>query len=105
LAAGSPAECDYQSSWVDGIGAKAVFPQMFERARGLIEGSLVADLDSVAEALRLLVTRNHIVAEGAGACPVACALAGKAGPGKIVCIVSGGNIDTSKLVRILNGEL
>jgi threonine dehydratase len=105
LAAGSPAECDYQSSWVDGIGAKAVFPQMFERARGLIEGSLVADLNSVAEALRLLVTRNHIVAEGAGACPVACALAGKAGPGKIVCIVSGGNIDTSKLVRILNGEL
>ena len=105
LAAGSPAECDYQSSWVDGIGAKAVFPQMFERARGLIEGSLVADLESVAEALRLLVTRNHIVAEGAGACPVACALAGKAGPGKIVCIVSGGNIDTSKLVRILNGEL
>jgi threonine dehydratase len=101
LAAGVPTECDYQSSWVDGIGAKAVFPQMFERARGLIDGSLVADLESVAEALRLLVTRNHIVAEGAGACPVACALAGKAGPGKIVCIVSGGNIDAAKLARIL----
>ena len=105
LAAGAPTECDYQPSWVDGIGAKAVFPQMFERARQLIDDSLVADLDSVAEALRLLITRNHIVAEGAGACPVACALAGKAGVGKIVCIVSGGNIDSSKLVKILNGEL
>jgi threonine dehydratase len=102
LAAGTPTECDYQPSWVDGIGAKAVFPQMFERARDLIDGSLVADLDSVAEALRLLMTRNHIVAEGAGACPVACALADKAGTGKIVCIVSGGNIDSSKLARLLS---
>src|SRR5689334_10942683 len=74
LAAGTPTEVDYQASWVDGIGAKAVFPQMFARARGLIDGSLVADLDSVAEALRLLMTRNHVVAEGAGACSVACAL-------------------------------
>ena len=105
LAAGTPTEVDYQPSWVDGIGAKAVFPQMFERARNLINGSLVADLNSVAEALRLLVTHNHIVAEGAGACPVACAVSGKAGTGKIVCIVSGGNIDASKLARVLNREL
>lgn len=105
LAAGTPTEVEYQPSWVDGIGAKAVFPQMFERARQLIDGSIVADLNSIAEALRLLLARNHIVAEGAGACPVACALSGKAGSGKIVCIVSGGNIDTSKLVRILNHEL
>lgn len=105
LAAGTPTEVAYQPSWVDGIGAKAVFPQMFERARQLIDGSLVADLNSVAEALRLLVTHNHIVAEGAGACPVACALSGRAGTGKIVCIVSGGNIDADKLARLLNHEL
>ena len=105
LAAGTPTEVEYQASWVDGIGAKAVFPQMFERARQLIDGSLVADLDSVAEALRLLITHNHVVAEGAGACPVACALSGKAGTGKIVCIVSGGNIDASKLARLLDREL
>ena len=101
LAAGKPTECDYQPSWVDGIGAKAVFPQMFERARQLIDGSLVADLNAVGEALRLLITRNRIVAEGSGACPVACALAGKAGTGKIVCIVSGGNIDARKLKELL----
>ena len=105
LKAGVPTEVDYQPSWVDGIGAKAVFPQMFEQARELINGSLVADLESVAEALRLMITHNHIVAEGAGACALACALSGKAGTGKIVCIVSGGNIDFSKLARILNREL
>jgi threonine dehydratase len=74
---------------------------MFERARNLIDGSLIADLDLVANALRLMVQHNHIVAEGAGAVPVACALSGQAGSGKIVCIVSGGNIDVQKLRQIL----
>jgi threonine dehydratase len=105
LAAGYPTEVEYRPSWVDGIGAKAVFPQMFERARRLIAGSLVADLNSVADALRLMITHNHIVAEGAGACPVACALSGKAGGGKIVCIVSGGNIDLAKLSHLLTHTL
>jgi threonine dehydratase len=105
LAAGYPTEVEYRPSWVDGIGAKAVFPQMFERARRLIAGSLVADLNSVADALRLMITHNHIVAEGAGACPVACALSGKAGRRKIVCIVSGGNIDAAKLSHLLTHTL
>lgn len=103
LAAGVPTQVEYVASWVDGIGAKAVFPQMFERARGLIDGSLVADLEAVANALRLMVQHNHIVPEGAGAVPVACALSGQAGTGKIVCIVSGGNIDSSKLITVLTG--
>ena len=101
VAAGVPTEIDYRPSWVDGIGAKAVFPQMFERARSLVDGALVADLDSIASALRLLVTNNHIIAEGAGACAVACSLSGAAGTGRIVCIVSGGNIDVSKLTHVL----
>ena len=101
LAAGSPQSVEYQPSFVDGIGARLVFPQMLERARGLIDGSLVADLDSIAYALRLLAERNHIIAEGAGACPVACALSGQAGDGKVVCIVSGGNIDPTTLCGIL----
>lgn len=104
MAAGVPTTIDYQPSWVDGIGARAVFPQMFERARSLIDGSLVADLDSVANALRLLVQHNHIIAEGAGACPVACALSGHAAAGKLVCIISGGNIDATKLASLLVGK-
>jgi ABC-type glycerol-3-phosphate transport system substrate-binding protein len=75
--------------------------QMLERAQQLIDGSLVAELAEVKSALRLMAERNRIIAEGAGACPVACALAGKAGTGKVVCIVSGGNIDLVKLCEIL----
>jgi threonine dehydratase len=101
LAAGEPTSIDYEPSWVDGIGAKAVFPQMFERARNLVDGALVADLPSIANALRSVVQHNHIIAEGAGACPVACALTGNAGPGKIVCIISGGNINLTKLTHLL----
>jgi len=101
LAAGSPQAVDYRPSFVDGIGARLVFPEMLDRAKNLIDGSLVADLDSVASALRLLAERNHIIAEGAGACPVACALSGQAGHGKVVCIVSGGNIDPGILCGIL----
>ena len=102
LAAGSPQTVDYQPSFVDGIGARVVFPQMLERAQQLIDGSLVAELDEVKSALRLMAERNRVIAEGAGACPVACALAGKAGTGKVVCIVSGGNIDFAKLCEILS---
>jgi len=102
--AGMPKAVDYQASFVDGISAKAVFPQMFERAKKLIDGSLVAQLHEVAAAVKLLVERNRVVAEGAGACPVACALSGQAGTGKVVCIVSGGNIDSTTLASILDGE-
>jgi len=101
LAAGSPQTVDYQPSFVDGIGAKIVFPQMLKRAQQLIDGALVAELDEVKSALRLMAERNRIVAEGAGACALACALAGKAGRGKVVCIVSGGNIDFARLCQIL----
>lgn len=101
LAAGTPVAVDYQPSFVDGIGAKVVFPQMLARAQQLLDGSLVAELDEVKSALRLLAERNRVIAEGAGACALACALAGKAGGGKVVCIVSGGNIDFARLCEIL----
>jgi threonine dehydratase len=101
LEAGSPQPVPYQPSFVDGIGAKTVFPQMLDRARNIIEASLVAPVDAVAAAVRLLAERTRIVAEGAGACAAACTLAGKAGSGKVVCIVSGGNIDAAKLAAIL----
>ncbi len=98
--AGSPQVIEAQRSFVDGVGGKSVFPQMFERARRLIDGTLVAQVTEVASALRLLAERNRIVAEGAGATPVACALAGSAGAGQVVCVVSGGNIDLTRLAEI-----
>jgi threonine dehydratase len=50
------------------------------------------------------VSRARVVAEGAGAVPVAAALSGRAGAGKIVCVVSGGNIDREKLAAILSED-
>jgi threonine dehydratase len=99
-AVGAPVVVDYRPSFVDGIGSKTVFPQMLERARALIDGPLVAELAEVAAVVRLLAERNRVVAEGAGACPVACALAGKVGAGKVVCVVSGGNIDLKTLCQV-----
>jgi len=104
LASGSPQVVDYQPSFVDGIGSRTVFPRMFERARRVVDGSLVAGLDEISAAIALLAERNRIIAEGAGACPVACALSGNAGSGKVVCIVSGGNIDRTRLAAILQAR-
>jgi threonine dehydratase len=103
-AAGRPVEVTYTPSFVDGIGAPVVFPEMFELARRLIDGVLVATLDDVAAAVRLLIERNRVVAEGAGAAAVAAALSGRAGGGKVACVVSGGNIDAAKLTTILAGR-
>ena len=105
LAAGSPQEVVYQPSFIDGIGSRTVFPQMFERARALVDGALVATVAEVAAALALMAERNRVIAEGAGACALATALSGKAGRGKVVCIVSGGNIDVSKLCAVLGERI
>jgi threonine dehydratase len=104
FAAGSAQEIKRVSSFVDGIGGKSVLPEMWERARNLLL-PLIVSLSDIAMAVRLLVERNRTVAEGAGAASVAAAMTGKAGSGKIVCIVSGGNIDSSKLGKILAGEV
>jgi threonine dehydratase len=105
LAAGAPRDVAYTPSFVDGIGSKSVLAEMWPVVRGLVDGSFAMSLETIAAAIRLLVERNRIVAEGAGATPVAAALAGHAGTGRIVCVVSGGNIDRAKLAKILNGEL
>jgi len=96
LQAGSPQVVDYQPSFVDGIASKTVFPGMLESAQRLLEGSIVMKLDEIAAAMKLVAERNRVIAEGAAACSVAAALAGRAGGGRIVAIVSGGNIDLKK---------
>jgi threonine dehydratase len=105
LAAGHPVEIEYIPSFVDGIGGKTVLAEMWPLASELLAGSLVSSLEEVASALRTMVERNRVVAEGAGAAPVAAALAGKAGTGPVVCVVSGGNIDSAKLAKILVGGI
>jgi len=105
LKKGEAIDIAHTRTFVDGIGGPRVFPEMFALAQELLDGSLVSTLEEIAEAIRRLVDRNHVVAEGAGAAAVAAAMTGKAGRGKVVCVVSGGNIDTAALVAILQGRL
>ncbi len=104
IRAGSPQVVNYEPTFVDGIGAKTVFPQMFERSKMLIDGTIVAQLKEVERAVRLLAERNRVIAEGAGACAVAGALTGEAGAGKVVCVVSGGNINMDKFCSIVSAR-
>jgi threonine dehydratase len=104
LAAGSPQAVAYTPSFVDGIGSKGLLPEMWPLASSLLAGSLVVELEEVAAAVRLLVERNRVVAEGAGAAGVAAALGGQAPAGTVVCVISGGNINAGILARILQGE-
>ena len=105
LATGKPTTISSTPSFVDGIGGKNVFEEMWPLARELLAGSLVASVAEVAAAVRLLAERNRIVAEGAGAAPVAAALNGTIDAKTIVCVISGGNIDGDTLATILRGEI
>jgi threonine dehydratase len=105
LRAGVPTAAAYAPSFVDGIGSKRVADEMWPLARTLLDGAIVVPVRAVADAVRLLVERAHVVAEGAGAAAVAAALSGPVPNDPIVCIVSGGNIDLAKLAAILQGEL
>ena len=102
LAAGEPRTVEYKPSFVDGIGSKMVFANMFEHARRLLDGSLVVTLNEAAQAIKFVAERNRIIVEGAAACAIAAARSGRAGSGKIVAIVSGGNIDLDKFTQLLN---
>jgi len=90
FAAGEPREIEFEPSWVDGAGGRALLPGMWERAQELVDEAVAVPLAEVEEALRLLASCAHIVAEGAGALALATALRRD---DRCVCIVSGGNID------------
>jgi len=91
--------------FVEGIGYARIRPWIWDLASRLLEGAIVVGLRETAIAVRLLAERNHVIAEGAEAVPVAAALSGRAGTGKIACVVSGGNVDSAMLIKILQGEV
>ena len=99
---GSPQEfSNWQHSFVDGAGGRSMFPRMWQRMSGLVDGSLVVTLVETRRAMRLLAEKSRVIAEGAGALSVAAALSGQLGPGPIVAIVSGGNIDLDKFCNLI----
>ncbi|HEX2426493.1 MAG TPA: pyridoxal-phosphate dependent enzyme [Gaiellaceae bacterium] len=102
---GVPVAVDFTPSFVDGAGAGALLPVMWEHARSLVTGSFAVSLEAAASTVKLLLERGRIVAEGAAALSVAAALEGRAGSGRVVCVVSGGNIDAARLSTILDGRV
>ena len=105
LAAGHPVTTDYVASFVDGIGSRTILEEMWPLVSKLVDGSIVVTLAQIADAIKLLMERSRVIAEGAGGSSLAAALTGKAGKGKIVCVISGGNIDAEKLSKILSGTM
>jgi threonine dehydratase len=93
---------EWKASFVDGCGGKSVFPRMWAIAHHLLAGSIVTTLEEVRQAMKIVAERNHLIAEGAAACAVAAGLSGKCGSGKIVCVVSGGNIDLAVFSKLLS---
>jgi threonine dehydratase len=100
LAAGRPLYFEnWRASFVDGAGGKSVLDTMWPLLRN-VRGSIVVSLDEVARAIRLTAERAHVIAEGAAGCAVAAALTGGAGAGKVVAVLSGGNIDLPRFAEI-----
>jgi len=103
LPAGRPVDVDYTPSFVDGSGSPRVLDSMWPLVAPLVDEALAIPVDEVAAALRTLAGRVRVIAEGAGALAAAAALSGRAGSGKVVCVVSGGNINLSTVAEILAG--
>jgi threonine dehydratase len=93
---------DWKPSFVDGAGGQSVFPRMWERMQPVVDGCIIVSLDETRRAMRLMAEKARVIAEGAGALPLAVALTGKAGPGPIVAIVSGGNVDLVKFFDLIS---
>jgi threonine dehydratase len=105
FAAGQPVGVNYTSTFIDSAGAPVVWSEMWNYAKTLLDGSIVVGIEETASAIKLLAERNKIIVEGAGALSAAAALTGKAGTGKIACVISGGSIDHNKLIKIFQGQI
>ncbi|HTU97806.1 MAG TPA: threonine/serine dehydratase [Solirubrobacteraceae bacterium] len=104
FAAGGPADVDYQPSFVDGSGSRRVLDPMWPRLQEVVDEAVAVPIADTEAAVRTLAERVRVIAEGAGALSTAAALAGRAGSGKVVCVVSGGNINLATLAGILDGK-
>jgi threonine dehydratase len=104
LAKGAPVPVPHIQSFVDGMGSTSVLEPMWPLVREMVDTAVCVSFAQICDAVRLLAARHHVIAEAAGAAAVAAAVAGLAGAGNIVCVVSGGNIDAAKFGAILNGQ-
>jgi threonine dehydratase len=105
LAAGAPVETAHDSGFVSGVGFGTVLPEMWPLISTHVDGVITVTLAEVANAIKLMVENNRVVAEGAGAIPVAAALSGRYEYTRVCAVVSGGNLDSAALSTILQGGI
>jgi threonine dehydratase len=105
LAAGKPVTVEYTASFVDGIGSRTILEEMWPLVHSIVNESIPVSLKQIADAVKLLMERCCVIAEGAGGSSVAAAMTGKVNAQKIACVISGGNIDSDKLIKILQGTI
>ncbi|MEP6999491.1 MAG: threonine/serine dehydratase [bacterium] len=105
FAAGVPTPVTRTQTFIDGMGSGAVFDEMWPLVRSLLEGTIVVSVGQIAAAVKTLAERCRIVAEGAGAAALAAAVSGALDGQRVVCVVSGGNIDLDKFATILRGDI
>ncbi len=103
LAAGAPVETAHEPGFVSGVGFGTVLPEMWPLISSLVDDVITVSLAEVANAIKVMVENNRVVAEGAGAISVAAALSGRYEYSRVCAVVSGGNIDSSALSAILQG--
>ena len=78
---------------------------MYPVLRQVVDEVMVISEETVKAAIKVLALKNKLIVEGAGALAVAAALATPAEQrGRTVCVVSGGSIDTERLLNILTDE-
>jgi len=105
---GSICEVAEKTSIADGISVKKVGRICFEIIQACVDNIVLVEEEQIAAAILLLLERKKILAEGAGAAPMAAILNGAVRiprNGKTVLVISGGNVDSPLLGRIISRGL
>lgn len=103
--AGRPVDVPCHDGFISGIGAPAVLPAMWPLLQKFVDDVVVVSPHETAAALRLLLLQGHVLAEGAGAVAVAANFTGRIRGRRMVCVVSGGNMDAGMVATILAGGI
>ena len=102
-------EClDTVHTIADGIKVKEPGEHTFEYCQKYVDGVVTVSDDEISSAILHLIEKQKLIAEGAGATPVAAVMFNKIPDieGKnVVCLVSGGNIDVTILSRVIKRGL
>ena len=108
LRTGTPVSVAPEPSLADGIRVARTGTRTLPVIRSLVERVVLVGEDAIADAMLRLIERKKVIAEGAGATPLAALLGGaiQIAPGStIVLVISGGNIDSPQLERTIHHAL